>query len=403
MKDIIESIKQYSNTLSFSEFTDWGIILIALLALYFTTVFLLKIVLKKQKLQRPLYIYIGLMASSSIVLFTFLLFFIYKWKFTDYYINSPLQLIHIITILVLLLIPVIIVLFFRFLFERASIRQIISFRHSRNLENMAIKESKKVFFQNKFWLLLPFLAFMLIFFNQNDQYLVSFVIDNSSSMGKIGSEDISPIELGKSAIGKTIQSVNKKTLFVLNWFNEPTKNDYKTSLLNLTSCRSYNDLCASNFFFENKQNAFDHLQNLCTISSTPLYEGIWSNFLFCKNLREQYHPKQAILIIISDGNETSIPKSELSSFMFCNEVEFDKCFDKVSVINLAGDLSDPIFVNSLDCGYFIEENGLNRENYSAAVDNTLKHLQTDYNFILILFIFLVFFTIIVFLIPPKKY
>ena len=190
---------------------------------------------------------------------------------------------------------------------------------------------------------------------------------------------------------------------MVSWFSDPIEENYKTSMRELTSCISINKLNAVNNYFENNQNAINYLQNLISISPTPLFEGIWSNFLFCKSLKDQYQPEQMILIIITDGVETVIPEPEHENFLFCNDQDFDDCFDRVSIINLDGDLSSPFFMNAFECGYYIEEDGMSRINYLNALEHTLKHLKKDYNFIIILSTVLVIFIFIILIIPPKKF
>jgi len=403
MSNFLDVIGLYYKNMLGSALSDWLILALALAAFYGMLMIFLKVFFRRAMIPRTQSIYISIMSASGLVLFFIVLYCLYNWQFTSYYVLNPNQMIHLLTVIILLLIPFIFILYYRTLFERNHLAEIVGFQHSKNLENEKSRKATKTFNKHKFWLMLPLLSFFILLIPQNKRNLVSVVIDNSSSMGQIGVMEDSPIEIARNSLINTLNRVYPKTIITITWLSESASGNYVRSINQLVGAETHMLMNAETAHFEYRQNAIGHLHAMNTINSTPLFEGIWANFLYNKGIVGQYQPEQTALIIITDGDDTFIPVSEYSYFSLCSNAAFDEIFPEVSIINIGGDLSSPFFNNAAICNYFIEEDGLSRRSFDHALKYSLRHFFKDYTFIYSLLIFLGIILIAVFITPPKKY
>jgi hypothetical protein len=386
-------------------FSDWWTPFLIVFIIYILSLLGIKIAKKHKILLRPFRILSVFIIVSCITTFILIGISCYLWILSDYYVIHKTELPHLISLLLCSFFIIGAFLALRNKFGYNGIKQINAQSYTKDESSRFYGKAAKGFNLLKLWALLPILAFaMLLFVFKNPPNLVSFVIDNSSSMG-------ANLEIGKQAIGKTIMELDKNTDIIIGTFSEGKPKD---TINNIISESEYEKLIGTNYHFTDRNSAISYLNSIYTIASgTPLFESVWKNFLFSRTQASNKYYKLRYVIIISDGFDTGKGKNastnewsfftieELKDF-FCTNSEFDEFYANVSFINMGGDLNLPIYSKAGECGYYIEEDGTSLYSYSSALDTILDRLKHNWYYILCMAIIYGITVLITFSIQTKR-
>ncbi len=287
--------------------------------------------------------------------------------------------------------------------SKNGLKNLVSYPLSRyeldKFANFVLTDFKKV----RLWILVPLIGFVIFFLiKQQDQNLVSIVIDTSGSMQMANVVGEIPLETGKEALSNTIKMFGDKTDVIITSFEE---GNYKQSIADITSSNmeslsGLNDL----FYGNDKDGLLNYIQTLgLEDSGSPICETIWKNFLFTKQQMDERSYDNIASIIITDGEEAVsffTGGFDISNF-FCSDPSYNEFFEPetVSVIDLG--TGDNAFIQKAEeCGFAVED-GTNMVSYTNALDNILRDFKNLYYFIYWLIIICVIFIIIAFIITPK--
>jgi hypothetical protein len=384
-------------------FGDWWTPILVVFIIYILSLIGIKIVKKNKILLSPFRILSVLIIASCLTTFIFISISCYLWSLSDYYITHKTELPHLICLLLSSFFIIGAFLSLRSKFGYNSIKEINAQTYTKEENTRFYGKAAKQFNILKLWTLLPVLAFaMLLFFLNNPANLVSFVIDNSSSMGK-------NLGIGKQAISKTITELDKNTDIIIGSFSEGNQ---KNTIKDIINEAEYGKLIGTNNYFSDKGSAIAYLNSISIIESgTPLFETVWKNFLFSRQHADNKNYKNKYLIIISDGDDTAkwvntTPNEanfldELNNF-FCTNADFAEFYNNVSCINMGGDLNLAFFAKAGQCGYYIEEDGTDLKSYSKALDTILDRFKHNWYYIIFMAIIYGVTLIITFAIQPKR-
>lgn len=371
--------------------TQWWLIPAVLGAIWLISIVFTKFINESSILTREFKILTYTILISICVEFVLLSWFIYNWLQTEIYQIDIEKLVHVVSIIVCIIPQVIGYKILANGFEREKILQNINCPVTKgdlNYKNkIAVKEFKKI----KIWALLPVISFLILFLPiKQDKSLVSFLLDTSSSM------DIH-IANGQEILEKSFQSVDNDTDIILSWFSE---NDPTEDFAKLINTKDRTKLGGVHQYFTNKKSAIKALNTIEFTKETPLYETIWSNYLYTTEISQNKEYVDNIFVLVTDG-EDSYLKDATRSFL-CEIPQFNEFYqDNINIINLQG-LDNTFFDKANECNYIVYE-GMDIDSYSTAVKEILGEVTRDYYFPVWLFIFCTLGILIIVFIKPKKY
>lgn len=401
MRSMFASFANYIRGLEGTSLEDWACIIFVSVALYIVSLLAIKMQKKKSIEQNHFLVLKGIFIGSAFVIALLIGIIIYYWAYTDYYIHHSNHFIHYICIILAITVGLSAFITLRNKFVSEKSKHLIQQPYTRNEQGLYTKNLIRVFKRLKFFAVIPALSFLLLLFNENSEKLVTFLLDNSSSM-----ED--ELETGRTALTRTINELDNGTRVIFSYLteNKGCKKDIKT----IIRADDHHLLNGQSFFFPDREQAISFLNdrdNIPITGGTPLYECIWSTFLYTKSEQGKTGYKQSNFFIISDGGEGHISNDpQFESFKWCESYTSDNnslqdVFDNVIVINLGGNLGSSFFTNAEECGFAIED-GSSLDSYIDSLDRSLKEYKRDWNFIIWIAIFYGIFLVAVILLNPKR-
>lgn len=316
------------------DFADWWLLPLVLAIIYVLGMIVIRIHKKMFPLQRAYRIISGMIISGLIAAFLLCAVFCYVWSTSAYYTKVRPEFVHLLSFLVAMLIPLWGLLVLRGKYNQVNFKEISRLPFTAKERDRFHNAARKDFNKLKSWLLLPALGFLLLFaLNYRQANLISFILDNSSSMDE-------HIENGKDALSRTINELDANNDVIIGWFTETRP--MRQNVMEIVQETAYQNLLGEHSLITDRNQVSQYLSNVPRTGTTPLCEVIWSNYLYAQNaaLNKVYDRK--MLIIVTDGAGAISKYAEVQDFL-CSQAEFDEFFYAVSCINLGGDLDNNFF------------------------------------------------------------
>ncbi len=385
-------------TIYFSDFIDTGyqkawFLFIIILMIYTLTVVKIKSINIRLNQSKPFtfkfYIIQSFTISSIIVSSLIIMFACIMWANSNV---NKLQFLMLLNVLVSSGFTIIAFVLFRSYFVEKYPLQLIKQALTRYELNRFQKQAKFEFQKLKYYTGFFLVALLAAFLNfSNQPNLICIVFDNNN-------ENSEYVNLGKDVLRSKILDLNKQNQFVISWFSSTPTSDAIPQILQAVN---YQYLAGSSQFFDKKRNAANQFAEIPLISSAPLYETIWSNYLVAKEKSLGSTYKDRVLIIITSGKDELLSNST-ECFLCCQE-EFANFYNKVALLNLGGRESNILARQISNCKRpIVKDVGLSRQSYTNALNEILSPYQEDRNFIYLLIIIILFSNIVILLIQPKK-
>lgn len=343
-------------------------------------------------------------------LFTTMLFlsivFILK-RFTEFFAIEKCELIILIILLLLCTFSLFLVVKAKILFNKNKENLIVGFPISSRNRHDVLFALKKLFNLRKFYWLLLFIPFLILFLKPNSKYLYSIVIDNSLSMEN-------NLIYGVNSFGAALKYSPKDAKYVLSYlpqcenqldcFNK-AKN-LKTNLTDISKVNFPDSLGSLSFVFDYAENVINSFNQNIQISgiSSPLSEMIWQNFITTKDIKENFTEKR--LIVLTDGadnlyfqNDKKIPSIGKS---ILDEKSKDgksprEFYDKIFFINQGGEESSFLLG---DCNSEVLD-GSNSSQYYKSVQTVMSLIAFDLVFVYLCLLILILTFIVFLFINPR--
>ena len=391
MSDLFNSLRRFYEEFQYGR-EAWWLPVVVFAAMYALFIFMNLFDRKRFPLAQPHYIFRNTIIVAAAGAFLLIAVFCFLWSSSNYYAQHGTELIHLVTLTAVLLMAVIALLFWRKKFARARLKEIVEQPLTQSEEKKFSFLACQNFNKNKLWLLLPALGFiMLIAIAYRPYSLVSFILDNSSSM-------VGHIEQGRDSLVRTIDELGDNTAIIIGWLTQDKAP--KASVAEIVSATDHTELLGQHSFFTNRKQAQDYLRGDVPVTpGTPLYEVIWSNFLYAKKQGNSGSYSRRLLVIVTDGGD-NLGNETLENFL-CSNDEFAEFFSEVACVNLGGDESYNFFQKATECGYPIED-GSDRDSYSVALDRVLQNYKGNWSFIIWLAIIYALFGLIALTIQPRR-
>ena len=361
---------------------------------------------RRQILRHAFSIYRSVVLASVIVSASLIGIYIYLWMY-GYYNNNPLQLAHLISLVICFTIGLFALMSLSKLSSREKIQEVIKPPVTKSEEIRFVHIAHNAFNNTKWLFIIPVFGFLSLFFLQKKQYhLVSFVLDTSSSMGSNSfSDDAPPIDVGKAALSKIIEKLDNSTDIILSIFEDK---EYKENIEEIVAVHDNAEIAGTNSFFsgEEKRSAIAFVNTLgeSLVNTTPLSETVWSNYIFTLGIVDaEVAPDyvKIVSIIITDGLGNL--GDNIDGFL-CENIEYGDFYSEnaeVNIINLNDGNEGPFVIKAESCGYKVWE-GFQAENFNRSLDDILNDFKRNWSFVIwigiIYFIFL-FFSMLIF---PKQ-
>ncbi len=336
-------------------------------------------------------IFLAIMSIGACVIF----YSIWRWN-SDYYIENQSQFAYIAILFILFAANAISFYHLKELFRKDRFAEIGGLQITSNSFDVFWNNTLNLFESIKWWSLLPFLGFLLMFFPPKEKIdLVNIVLDNSDTMEE-------EINMGKLVLKKTLGELKEGTVVNITTFTTPK------------NIRTFNDLISINDenavggiskTFSDMIDATDYLDQISVGGDSPICEAIWKSYLISSKTYpiNQSNINNRLLIIVTDGEENGI-NSELSSF-FCESSDFNNFFtsDKVFVFYVGERLRSDFESVVAHCSYNIR-NGSNEEDYLKSISEALRGAEKrDIYFPITLFLLCCLHAlIIIFTFNPQK-
>ena len=391
MNQLITSVGDFYEEFQYGQ-EAWWLPFVILIAMYALFVIINRFDRKRFPLAKPHYILRNVIVVAAVAAFLLIAFYCFLWSSSTYYSKHGTELIHLVTLGAVLLVAIIALLGWRKKFERERLKEVVEQPLTQKEERRFFFLAYKSFNKSKLWLLFPALGFiMLVAFLYRPYSLVSFILDNSSSMA-------GHIEQGRDSLIRTIQELDGNTEIIIGWLTEDKPP--KASIEEITAVTETSLLLGQHGFFTNKKQAQDYLLGDIPVNGgTPLYEAIWSNFLFAKTQTRNRNYSRRLLVIVTDGGD-NLAGEKLERFL-CTREDFAEFFPEVACVNLGGEDTNNFFQKARDCNYLIED-GSDKETYSIALDTILHNYKNNWSFIIWLAIIYVVLSMIAVAIQPRR-
>jgi len=345
-------------------------------------------------------LYSNMVVASAIVSFVFIGFCCYSWS-AGLYNKDSLKLSHLLSLMLSMGILVTAWVKWRSLFSRRNLKFLIPQALTRNMEHTRIKKARQIFQSTKWWILLPALGFLMLWIVQNKSYnLVSFVVDNSPTMNEAMNSGDVPLEIGRDALTKTISGLDEHTDIIISTFQS---GEYKQSVNDIVRLSNSHQLLGVNVLYngDNKEDAIAYIENDLDVADgqSPICETIWKNFLFAQEKAEEKNYDNAILIVVTDGQENNVNVEEF----LCEQADFNDFYppENVYLINLEDTGYNDFIQKAEECGYTVED-GSNMESYIGSLESILSEFTGNWFFVIWLAIIYTLFSFFAFLINPQQ-
>jgi hypothetical protein len=335
-------------------------------------------------------IFLAIMSIGACVIF----YSIWRWN-SDYYIENQSQFTYIAILFILFAANAISFYHLKELFRKDCFAEIGGLQITSNSFDVFWNNTLNLFESIKWWSLLPFLGFLLMFFPPKEKIdLVNIVLDNSDTMEE-------EINMGKLVLKKTLGELKEGTVVNITTFTTPK------------NIRTFNDLISINDenavggiskTFSDMIDATDYLDQISVGGDSPICEAIWKSYLISSKTYpiNQSNINNRLLIIVTDGEENGI-NSELSSF-FCESSDFNNFFtsDKVFVFYVGEQLRLDFESVVRNCFYNIKD-GSNEGSYLRSISEALRGAEKrDIYFPITLFLLCCLHALIIFTHNPQK-
>ena len=345
-------------------------------------------------------LYSNMVVAASIVTFVFIGFCCYAWSM-GLYSQEPLELSHILSLILGMVILLGAWVKWQKLFSKKTLKNLIPQSLTRGIEHRRIQEAKRNFQATKWWILLPALGFLMLWIVQNRSYnLVSFVVDNSPTMSEAMNSGDVPLEIGRDALSETISELDEYTDVIISTFQS---GEYKQSVNEIVQLSNTHQLLGVNVLYDgdNKEDAIAYIENDLEVADgqSPICETIWKNFLFAQEKAETKTYDNALLIVVTDGQENNVDVQEF----LCEQSDFNDFYtpENVYLINLDDSGSNSFFQKAEDCGYTVED-GSDMESYIGSLESILSDFTGNWFFIIWLVILYTLFSFFAFLVNPQQ-
>ncbi|MGB8193115.1 MAG: vWA domain-containing protein [Chitinophagaceae bacterium] len=328
--------------------------------------------------------------ASAVAAAACILLMIYYWS-TLYYETYSVQLIHLLSLFLILIVPVVSALLLRAYYKKERLREITAQPNTFLQQEKIIDRSRKGFTQIKLWSLFALTGFAGILFwgFKQEKNLVSIVLDNSYSMHE-------PLANGKIALTNTFRNLNPNTHIVITSFSAQATKAH-SSYNDITGSKRFG-ITSTNSFHENPESAAELIRTLDTVTNigSPITQIIWENYQYVKQSFNPKDYKNVVLIIVTDGVDHINASLAGTGTFLCNEKEFNELYPSEHVliidvldqfengnifIGLSGQTETiHFFEKGNKCGYEILP-GKDLDDYSRAVDQALKEFKRDWSLI----------------------
>jgi len=386
---LFEAMSSYFSMASNS--TQWWLVPVTIVLLWLLITISTKFIGDHKVFTREFKIHTFSIVVGVCVELSLIGYFLYSWISTEKYQTDHEKLVHLLCILSCIVVQV---MSYKKLANglqkerlKQNVRHPVTEMDSRRKRKIVTQQFKKM----KLWSILPILGFLVLLLPiKRDKNLVSFLLDNSSSM------DVH-LNNGKQILEKAFKNLDSDTDIVLSWFSE---NNPRTDFQKLIRSKDQSQLDGIHQYFTNNESAIQSLNSIEFTETTPLYESIWSNYLYTKALVQNKDYTNKIFVMVTDG-EDSYFQQESHSFL-CAVADFNDFYkDYINIINLQG-LDNTFFEKAEDCNYIVYE-GMDLDSYSTAIQEILVGVTKDYYFPAWLCILCVSGMTIVLLIKPKRH
>lgn len=304
-----------------------------------------------------------------------------------FYIENNYQLPHLLSVLTCGIAPVMALLNLRGVTSRGDTKNFVKQPVTQKEEQAFIHSARQSFHKLKLALLLPFLGFLPLLFKSSPSNLVSFVFDVSTSMESPNQQGEIPLETGKTALLRTVTELTPSTDVIISIFEESGTGGrvYKNSIPEILNARQSIDLTGLHQLFKGaeRQSALSYIRSLgnTLTESTPLYETIWSNFLFQREMTTGKTYANKIAVYITDGFDNI---QDTPTGFFCENVEFASFYSQeypVHLINLSEGFATKLSEKIETCGYQVWD-GFDSRQFNTVLNQVLKKFKEDWAFIL---------------------
>ncbi len=402
MTDLLDVIDDYLRQAAYDSLEFWLYPFGVLLACWM--VFLLirfgRFRRKDEAVSDEYQIYSNLVVAASIVSFLLIGGCCYAWS-TGFYNRSGFEFSHLLALLFSIGISIGAFYTWRSFFTQRKLQNIVNYGLTEEIQQRREWSAKQNFQRTKFWLLLPALGFLMLWLVQNRNYnLVSFVVDNSPTMGESIFGGDAPLEVGKDALSQTFEELDEYTDIIISTFQS---GDYKSSASDIVMLGNSNQLLGVNAFYEgiNKDDAIFYVENDLEVvgGQSPICETIWKNFLFAREQTDDKTYENTLLVIVTDGRENNV---DVNQFL-CEQPEFNEFYppENVYLINLDNMGFNDFIQKAENCGYTVED-GTDMASYVGALEDIMRDFTSNWFFVIWLAIIYVVMTLIAFLVNPQR-
>lgn len=383
-KDDINSLfhdfREYFSLADYASIDVWlypGITLLALLLLTIVNVQLLN----RSPLQKTVFhIHKSAILASVIGATIWVGTICFLWL-NDFYKSNHLEASHLTSLILSLSLGIFHLLRLRAFFAPNKLKEIISLPFTETQYMIyrirAIHWFKRL---QRFFLLVPIGYLMLLGLLNSGTNLISFVIDNSSSMKNVS------FDMGKDAIAKTLRSLGSNNHILITWFTQDSSS--KESFDSITKSTNTSGLRGETHFYSTPEEAINVLNSIQIVADSPISEAVWQNYLTAKQ-RSGTDYEQKALIVITDGAD-NIAQSIATSSFFCAIPEFNEIYPSecINIIDIQGSFDAGLhnqpglsfLKKSASCSYPIY-NGSSLEEYTSNLDFVLSDYQKNWNLI----------------------
>lgn len=398
MENFLNSFGRYIKETEFNSFEFWLYPLATLLLIWVITTVGLKIFTKREKLKTVFVIHGAWICASLIVATIIIGLSCYFWSM-NYFSDHHIQFSLLICLFISLLIPIFSFISLRNFYTIDEIKEIAAQPKTQNQLDKTITDTKKAYRRIKLCYLMLLAGFLLLLLSLNKgQNLISIVFDNSGSM-----ENTNAVQ----AISETLDNLDKNNEIVLTTLDGLGKNSSggKSTLNEILATTHYSKLQGGNVVSfsdpHSAKNGLNQASNTCW--GSPICEAIWKSFLFTQTTLANTAYKKKLLIIITDGDD-NVGNTILASKFFFDIEPFADWYstDKVFIIDYSTGTINPFLQKFHDAGCESYTVTNNKQDYLDALDNALNSYKNNWYLIYWLIIITAIFTLIAFLIEPKK-
>jgi hypothetical protein len=396
MSDVFQSMTQalsgYVRYANPGSLPFWGGIFIPVVAIWILSVIALSARResyvsegKKGVLRRQFRVWDTIYMVGLVVMAILTATYTFLWM-RSYYTNVPAHLPHLLSIALSGLLALSALWKLKNVTSRDDSLSYIKQPVTHNEEMFFLQLAKQRFSQLKFALLLPFIGLLPLAFKSSPPNLVSFVFDVSTSMESPGIGGEIPLETGKAALRRAVSDLSSNTDIVISIFERPEERGkpYRSSLREILSATQSSDLTGIHQFFKGaeRSGAISYAQTLgyALTESPPMYETIWSNYLYQREMTAGKNYANKVAVYITNGFDQL--DDQLTGF-FCENPEYAAFYSQenpVHLVNLSEGIPTQLGDKVEECGYQVWD-GFDSRQFNEVLNNILKKFKEDWAFI----------------------